>query len=229
MSDKRKPMTGDELDAIQGRLAAITEWPWIAFCRTGVRHRMGITNKRLFDDGDAPEVLDVVELGEDAGGIKSKADAAFIANAPTDIARLLAEVERLRKEHAWLLQKDFEPSYVVKDGDGFTVVDVLSVAAYPSSTAAHNAAHIATNSPDVVKADIKEILRLREEVARLNKEADWFIEYILDKEIFRCPMPEGYRCEHKRKHICFLDSEETEIRRRCWREVASKAVEEENG
>ena len=34
-------------------------------------------------------------------------------------------------------------------------------------------AHIAASSPDVVKADIEEILRLRKEVARLNKEADW--------------------------------------------------------
>lgn len=102
MSDEHKPMTDDELDAIKGRLAAITEWPWIVFCGTGVGHRMGITNKRLFDDDDAPEVLDVVELGEDAGGIKSEADAAFIANAPTDIARLLAENERLRQEVARL-------------------------------------------------------------------------------------------------------------------------------
>jgi len=36
-----------------------------------------------------------------------------------------------------------------------------------------NAAHIAASSPDVVRADIEEILRLRKEVARLNKEADW--------------------------------------------------------
>lgn len=36
-----------------------------------------------------------------------------------------------------------------------------------------NAAHIAASSPDVVQADIEEILRLRREVARLNKEADW--------------------------------------------------------
>lgn len=91
------------------------------------------------------------------------------------------------------------------------------------------AAHIAANHPDVVRADIKEILRLRQEVARLNKEADWFIEYIWNKDIFRCPMPEGYKCEHKLKHICCLDSEETEIRGRCWREAARKAVEEENG
>lgn len=102
---RHKPMTDEELCAIQGRLAAITEWPWIAFCRTGVRHRMGITNKRLFDDDDAPEVLDVVELGEDVGGIKSEADAAFIANAPTDIARLLAEVRRLNKASRYLAEQ----------------------------------------------------------------------------------------------------------------------------
>lgn len=99
MSDEREPMTEDELDAIKGRLAAITEWPWIAFCRTGVRHRMGITNKRLFDDSDAPEVLDVVELGGGTGGIKSEADAEFIANAPSDISRLVDEVGRLREEN----------------------------------------------------------------------------------------------------------------------------------
>lgn len=158
-------------------------------------------------------------------------------------------------------KKDFEPSYVVKDGDGFTIVDVLPVAAYQA-----NAAHIAASSPDVVREDIEELLRLRGEVkrlrdenealknsafefgvgfstkvnemrareewlsrelARLDKEADWFIEYIWNKDIFRCPMPEGYKCEHKFKHVCCLDSEETEIRGRCWREAARKAVEEE--
>lgn len=72
-----------------------------------------------------------------------------------------------------------------------------------------------------------DIARLLAEVARLNKEADWFIEYIWNKDIFRCPMPEGYKCEHKLKHVCCLDSEETEIRGRCWREAARKAVEEE--
>lgn len=86
---------------------------------------------------------------------------------------------------------------------------------------------LAKNSPIEVQADIEEILRLRQEVARLNKEADWFIEYIWNKDIFRCPMPEGYRCEHRFKHVCCLDSEDTEIRGRCWREVARKAVEEE--
>lgn len=35
-------------------------------------------------------------------------------------------------------KKDFEPSYVVKDKDGFTIVDVLPVSVYQA-----NAAHIA--------------------------------------------------------------------------------------
>lgn len=65
-------------------------------------------------------------------------------------------------------KKGFEPSYVVKDRDGFTIVDVLPIAAYQA-----NAAHIVANSPDVVKADIEEILLLRAENERLNKEADW--------------------------------------------------------
>lgn len=86
---------------------------------------------------------------------------------------------------------------------------------------------LAKNSPIEVQADIEEILRLRAEVERLDKEADWFIEYIWNKDIFRCPMPEGYKCEHKFKHICCLDSEETEIRGRCWREAARKAVQEQ--
>lgn len=62
-------------------------------------------------------------------------------------------------------KKDFEPSYVVKDKDGFTIVDVIPVSAYQA-----NAAHIAASSPDVVRADIEEILRLRQEVARLELE-----------------------------------------------------------
>lgn len=88
------------------------------------------------------------------------------------------------------------------------------------------AAHIALNDPGTTRNDIEEILRLRGEVERLEKEADWFIEYIWNKDIFRCPMPEGYKCEHKLRCLCCLDSEETEIRGRCWREAARKAVEE---
>lgn len=60
-------------------------------------------------------------------------------------------------------KKDFEPSYVVKDKDGFTIVDVIPVSAYQA-----NAAHIAASSPDVVREDIEEILRLRGENKLLN-------------------------------------------------------------
>lgn len=60
-------------------------------------------------------------------------------------------------------KKGFEPSYVVKDKDGFTIVDVIPVSAYQA-----NAAHIAASSPDVVREDIEEILRLRGENKLLN-------------------------------------------------------------
>lgn len=64
-------------------------------------------------------------------------------------------------------KKDFEPSYVVKDKDGFTIVDVLPVSAYQA-----NAAHIAASSPDVVRADIEELLLLRQENKRLCGELE---------------------------------------------------------
>lgn len=70
-------------------------------------------------------------------------------------------------------KKNFEPSYVVKDGDGRTIVDIISVAAYQET-----ARHIAASSPDVVLADLEEILALRAEVARLNREADWLAEHL---------------------------------------------------
>ena len=112
-------------------------------------------------------------------------------------------------------KKDFEPSYVVKDKDGFTIVDVLPVSAYQA-----NAAHITASSPDVVQADIEEILKMR---AR----EDWLIEYICNKCSTRCPMPEGYRCKYKFNNVCYLNPSETKIRKQCWREAARKAVEEE--
>lgn len=40
------------------------------------------------------------------------------------------------------------------------------------------ARHIAASSPDVVRADLEEILALRAEVARLNREADWLAEHL---------------------------------------------------
>lgn len=103
-------------------------------------------------------------------------------------------------------KKDFEPSYVVKDKDGFTIVDVIPVSAYQA-----NAAHIAASSPDVVRADIEEILRLREEVARLDKEADWL----------------GLRLWGTGGVSPVEDFDVRADRIKMWREAARKAVEEE--
>lgn len=87
-------------------------------------------------------------------------------------------------------------------------------------TATATAHHIAASSPDVVREDIEEILKMR---AR----EDWLIEYICNKCSTRCPMPEGYRCKHKFNNVCYLNPSETEIRKQCWREAARKAVEEQ--
>ena len=110
-------------------------------------------------------------------------------------------------------RKDFEPSYVVKDRDGFTIVDVLPTAAYQA-----NAAHIAANSPDVVKADIKEILRLRAENERLNKEANWLAKAlgVQVKDSFGCAW-----CWLSESDMCNGDCTES------LRNAARKAVEED--
>lgn len=79
---------------------------------------------------------------------------------------------------------------------------------------------LAKNSPREVQADIEEILRLRGEVARLEKEADWLAERL-----------------HGSGYPCPGDGEKFdpygECRERgwpcvpCFREEARKAVEEE--
>lgn len=99
MSDERKPMTDEELAAIQGRLDAITPPPWFHVLASIVGTK------------DDPEASDATCVCFTEWGCSGDPQA--------------------------------------------------------------NAAHIAASSPDVVRADIEEILRLREEVARLNKEADW--------------------------------------------------------
>jgi hypothetical protein len=77
------------LDAIKARLAKITPGKW---CQ-GVYWFQGV-----YPDGDEEYLPDANILceGEEVARAGSTDDAAFIANAPTDIAALLAEVERLR-------------------------------------------------------------------------------------------------------------------------------------
>lgn len=81
-----------------------------------------------------------------------------------------------------------------------------------------NAAHIAANSPDVVKADIAEILRLRAENERLNKEADWLVKTlgVQVKDSFGCVW-----CWLSESNMCNGDCTES------LRNAARKAVEEE--
>lgn len=81
-----------------------------------------------------------------------------------------------------------------------------------------DATHIAANSPDVVKADIAEILRLRAENGRLNKEADWLAKTlgVQVKDSFGCVW-----CWLSESKMCNGDCTES------LRNAARKAVEEE--
>lgn len=86
-----------------------------------------------------------------------------------------------------------------------------------------NLYYIAVNSPAIVMADIDEILRLRAQVERLEKEADWLAEYCWKKpEAEYHPLREmrgGFYCGAcPHDHDC----------RKCWREAARKAVEADN-
>lgn len=83
---ERKPMTDEELAAIQGRLKNITPPPWFHVLASIVGTK---------DDPEASDATCVCCTEWGYCGDDPQANAAFIANAPTDIARLLAEVEQL--------------------------------------------------------------------------------------------------------------------------------------
>ena len=91
MSDERKPMTDDELCAIQGRLRNITPPPWFHVLASIVGTK---------DDPESSDATCVCCTEWGYCGDDPQANAAFIAHAPDDIAHLLAEVERLREEVA---------------------------------------------------------------------------------------------------------------------------------
>lgn len=78
---------------------------------------------------------------------------------------------------------------------------------------AKDAQYIAANSPDVVMADIDEILRLREEIKRLECEADWLAERASATD---CLMDDTVENCTKKNFPCVA----------CFREAARKAVEE---
>lgn len=93
MSDERKPMTDEELDAIQGRLNAITQTPW-KNCNSTYYGMVKAGKKEVA----VASYFNSIDEDSRVTREDQAANAEFIANAPTDIARLLAEVERLREE-----------------------------------------------------------------------------------------------------------------------------------
>ena len=90
-----KPMTQEQLDAIQERVDATTEGPWEQ-CGRGI-------------DGGPSSITEVVTLdvecmgycyGGTGLGVQNEAEAEFIDHARQDVPALLAEVERLRTRAA---------------------------------------------------------------------------------------------------------------------------------
>ena len=108
MSDERKPMTDEELAEVKKRLDAITSEaltnvPWKAYSvgktKSGFEYFgiEGVVDAGLLYDRD---------YGYENGlGIDGQIKATFIANAPDDISRLLAEVERLNKVSRYLAEQ----------------------------------------------------------------------------------------------------------------------------
>lgn len=90
---------------------------------------------------------------------------------------------------------------------GFSEIRVATTENWSSDISddetAGNASHIAANSPDVVIATIDELLRLRAECARLEREANWLAGY-----------------------LTIGAHESYDAARRRWREAARRAVEE---
>lgn len=113
---EHKPMTDEELAAIQGRLNAITQPPW-KNCNSTYYGMVKAGEK------DVAVASYFNSIHEDCRVTREDqaANAAFIANTPTDIARLLAEVERLRQENKRLCgeleRRDEEISSLERDLD----------------------------------------------------------------------------------------------------------------
>ena len=97
---EHKPMTDEELAAIQGRLNAITQPPW-KNCNSTYYGMVKAGEK------DVAVASYFNSIHEDCRVTREDqaANAAFIANTPTDIARLLAEVERLKRVSRYLAER----------------------------------------------------------------------------------------------------------------------------
>ena len=123
MSDK--PMTQNELDDIRRRLEVVTPGP-LAFEKEDGKVLLDYTPKeiRICETGCLGSIANrmVCDMNVDwrytyKNENEPMANAEFIAHAPTDIARLMAEVERLRGEVARL---DKEADWLVKILSNYT-------------------------------------------------------------------------------------------------------------
>lgn len=89
----KDPMTQEQLDAIQARVDAATDGPWVE----GERCVFTEDYEHAIVSDSLVEVPGVIPYGE---AVQNPADVALIAHAPQDLADLLAEVERLRNDLA---------------------------------------------------------------------------------------------------------------------------------
>lgn len=117
---------------------------------------------------------------------------------------------------------------------------ILTMEDCTATAAAH---HIAASSPDVVREDIEEILRLRQEnkrlcgeVESLNNQANWLVKmlshYTEDCPLKfslvyeeRFPIPKIDGCDGSWPDDDYFDCTNPTLKK-CWREAARKAVEE---
>lgn len=83
-----------------------------------------------------------------------------------------------------------------------------------------DAAHIVANAPDVVMDDIDEILRLRAQVVRLEKEADWLISEKIVEE-WNGRFVGAFNAD--KGGLVVYESQAVAVA--SWREAARKAVE----
>lgn len=87
-------LTRDELDAIKARLDCAKDEPWQMEC--------GDSNTWHWE-------IFATDTAEEIAYCYSANDGFFIAHAPTDVARLVVEVERLQAENATLKKQAVEP------------------------------------------------------------------------------------------------------------------------
>jgi hypothetical protein len=194
-----KPMTDEEIRAIRERLAARTPGKWS-------------TSVLGPPDEDWPEAMAIAatygrqKIYACAGGSFPKADQEFIAAAPTDIAALLAEVERLTQERdearAEVVASD-ERLVAVMDGtfsvgDGTAQREIERLRAELESLAPHARGTASEPDAEVLAAPVRcdccsVVIPAGDSAVMFEDEAgrECWAHYA------RCPEPEMWRVEFR--------------------------------